>query len=47
MKSVRNFEIKSATPFKKMLPRIRNQSTGSIKIAGFYRGESFPNEVIP
>lgn len=48
MKSVRNFEIKSALPFKKIPPRIiRQQQTGGIKIGGFYRGDYLPNEVIP
>lgn len=43
MKSARNFDIKSAVPFKKLLPKIRNQQTGAIRVGGFYRGDYLPN----
>jgi len=47
MKSIKNIEIKSGVAIKKIPPRMRQQSTGGIKVNGFYRGDYLPNEIIP
>jgi len=43
MNSARIFDIKSAVAFKKLLPKLRNQQTGAIKVGEFYRREYLPN----